>query len=86
MALTRIMNSEQKSSLSNNNLRRMQGWARGKYPHDGHDRCAVVVEYLAQLTEEAATALIKQGWPEVFAEAERDWPEAFAGWKQEPAE
>ncbi len=86
MAPTRIMNSEQKSTLSNNNLRRMQGWAQGKYPKDGPDRCAVVIEYLAQLSDEAAAALIKKGWPEVFAEAERDWPEAFAGWKQESAE
>lgn len=78
------MNSEQKSTLSNNNLRRMQGWARAVYPNDSHDRCAVVVEYLAQLGEDAATALIKKDWPEVFATAERDWPEAFAGWKQAP--
>lgn len=80
------MNSEQASTLSNNNLRRMQGWARGKYPKDAPDRCAVVVEYLAQLSEEGAAALIKQGWPEVFAAAERDWPEAFSGWKHEPDE
>ena len=80
------MNSEQAPTLSNNNLRRMQGWARGKYPHDSHDRCAVVVEYLAQLSEELAAALIKKGWPEVFAAAESDWPEAFAGWKREPEE
>ncbi len=80
------MHSDQKSHLSNNNLRRMQGWARAVYPLDAPDRCAVVVEYLDQLTEEAALALIKKDWPEVFAAAERDWPEAFAGWKQEPAE
>jgi hypothetical protein len=78
------MNTEQKSPLSNNNLRRMQGWARAIYPLDAQDRCAVVLEYLAQLSEDAAAALIKQGWPDVFAAAERDWPEAFAGWKQEP--
>lgn len=80
------MNSEQKSTLSNNNLRRMQGWARTMYPNDAHDRCAVVVEYLAQLSADDAMVLIKKDWPEVFAAAERDWPEAFAGWKQEPAE
>ena len=43
------MNTELKTALSNNNLRRMQGWARGKYPKDAPDRCAVVIEYLAQL-------------------------------------
>ena len=80
------MNSENKSTLSNNNLRRMQGWARAVYPGDSHDRCAVVIEYLAQLSEDGAAALIRTGWPNVFAAAERDWPEAFAGWKQEPAE
>jgi hypothetical protein len=80
------MNSETKSPLSNNNLRRMQGWARAIYPGDCQDRCAVVVEYLTQLSEEASAALIKKGWPDCFAAAERDWPEAFAGWKQEPAE
>ena len=80
------MNSETKPTLSNNNLRRMQGWARSIYPRDSHDRCAVVVEYLAQLNEDAAAALIRKGWPDVFAAAERDWPEAFAGWRQEPAE
>ncbi|HEY0967845.1 MAG TPA: hypothetical protein VGD88_10690 [Opitutaceae bacterium] len=77
------MSSDTNSTLSNNNLRRMQGWARSVYPADSQDRCAVVVEYLAQLSEDAATALIKRGWPEAFAAAERDWPEAFAGWKQE---
>lgn len=80
------MNSETKSTLSNNNLRRMQGWARAVYPGDWQDRCAVVTEYLAQLDEDAAAALIKKGWPDVFAVAEREWPEAFAGWKQQPAE
>ena len=79
------MNSETKTTLSNNNLRRMQGWARAVYPGDWHDRCAVVTQYLAQLSEDEAAALIKQSWPEVFATAERDWPEAFAGWKQQPA-
>lgn len=81
-----IMNPEQKSPLSNNNLRRMQGWAGGIYPRDAHDRCAVVVEYVAQLEADTASALIKKGWPDVFAAAERDWPEAFAGWKQAAAE
>ena len=80
------MNSESKSTLSNNNLRRMQGWARAVYPEDCEDRCAVVVEYIAQLNEDDASTLIRKGWPEVFTAAERDWPEAFAGWKQEPAE
>lgn len=77
------MNTESKSTLSNNNLRRMQGWARAVYPGDWQDRCAVVVEYLAQLSEDAAAALLKKAWPDVFAAAERDWPEAFGGWKQE---
>ena len=81
-----IMNSETKPTLSNNNLRRMQGWARARYPADCQDRCAVVSEYLSQLDEDSAAALIKKGWPDVFAAAERNWPEAFAGWKQEPAE
>lgn len=80
------MNSETKSTLSNNNLRRMQGWARAVYPGDWQDRSAVVIEYLAQLDEETAAALIKKGWPDVFATAEREWPEAFVGWKQQPAE
>ena len=80
------MNSETNSTLSNNNLRRMQGWARAVYPGDWQDRCAVVAEYLAQLDEDTAAPLIKKGWPDVFAAAEREWPEAFAGWKQQPAE
>ena len=80
------MNQETKSVLSNTNLRRMQGWARAIYPNDAQDRCAVVAEYLSQQEEETATALIKKGWPDVFAAAERDWPEAFAGWKSEPVE
>lgn len=80
------MNSEQKSNLSNNNLRRMQGWARGVHAADWRDRCAVVTEYIQQLEPDAAEQLIKRGWPEVFATAERAWPEAFAGWKQETAD
>jgi hypothetical protein len=80
------MNSEIKSPLSNNNLRRMQGWARTVYPGDWHDRCAVVIEYLAQLDDETTATLMKKGWSDVFAAAEREWPEAFAGWKQEPAD
>ncbi len=88
MAHTHIlsMNSETKSVLSNNNLRRMQGWARAVHPADANDRCAVVLEYLAQLGEEEVAALVKQDWPAVFAAAERDWPEAFAGWKQDPVQ
>lgn len=77
------MNQESLSVLSNNNLRRMQGWARSVYAGDWADRCAVVVEYLSQLDEEKSATLIKQGWPDVFAAAERDWPEAFAGWKKD---
>jgi len=41
------MNSETKPTLSNNNLRRMQGWARAVDPADWQDRCAVLSEYLA---------------------------------------
>ena len=64
----------------------MQGWARAVYPGDWQDRCAVFVEYLAQLDEEAVAALLKKGWPDAFAAAEREWPEAFAGWQQQSAE
>src|SRR5689334_2285461 len=67
---TPIMNSETKATLSNNNLRRMQGWARAVYPGDWQDRSAVVIEYRAQLDEDTAAALIKKGWPDVFATAE----------------
>lgn len=56
----------------------MQGWARAIYPADAQDRCAIVAEYIAQQDDEAAAGLIKRGWPDVFAVAERDWPEAFA--------
>lgn len=80
------MNSDIKSTLNNNNLRRMLGWARVVYPGEWHDRCAVVTEYLVQLDEDISAGLIKKGWPEVFAAAERDWPEACAGWKHQPAE
>ena len=80
------MNQESKTVLSNNNLRRMQGWARAVYPRDWQDRCAVVAEYLSQQDENAFAVLIKKGWPDIFATAERDWPEAFAGWKNEPFE
>ena len=79
------MNQESKTVLSNNNLRRMQGWARAVYPKDWQDRCAVVDAYLSQQDEDVFAGLIKKGWPEVFAAAERDWPEAFAGWKMDPA-
>lgn len=77
------MNSETKFTLSNNKLRRMQGWARTVYPGNWQDRSAVVTEYLAQLGEDAVEALLRKDWPEVFSTAERDWPEAFAGWKEE---
>ena len=80
------MNSEIKPVLSNNNLRRMQGWARALYPRDWQDRCAVVEEYLSQQDQDTSGALLKKPWPDVFAAAERDWPEAFAGWKSEPLE
>lgn len=80
------MNSESKSTLSNNHLRRMQGWARAVYPGSWQDRCAVVIEYLAQLDADLAAALIRKGWPDAFAAAERDWPEAFAGWNDQSAE
>ncbi len=80
------MNSEINSTLSNNNVRRMQGWARSVYPRDWEDRCAVVIEYFSQLGDDAAAALLKQGWSEMFAAAERDWPEAFAGWNETPPE
>jgi hypothetical protein len=79
------MNQESKTVLSNNNLRRMQGWARAVYPRDWQDRCAVVAEYLSQQNEDTLGTLIKKTWPEVFETAERDWPEAFADWKIEPA-
>jgi len=79
------MNQESKTVLSNNNLRRMHGWARAVHPADWQDRCAVVAEYLLQQDEDTFGALIKKSWPEIFATAERDWPEAFAGWKAETA-
>jgi hypothetical protein len=74
------MNQESKSVLSNNNLRRMQGWARSIHPGDWQDRCSVVTEYLSQLDEETLAALLKKPWPDIFAVAEKEWPEAFAGW------
>jgi hypothetical protein len=77
------MNSTTKSVLSKNNLRRLQGWASAVYPGDWQDRCAVVIEYLSQQAEETCNDLIRRGWPDVFAAAERDWPEAFAGWNKE---
>ena len=80
------MNSETKTTLSNNNLRRMQGWARAVYASDWQDRCAVVAEYLSQQDDETMSTLVKKGWPEVFALAEREWPEAFADWKTETAQ
>ena len=80
------MNQESKSVLSNNNLRRLHGWARAVYPADWQDRSAVVSAYLAQLDEDTFAKLIKKEWSEIFAVAESEWPEAFAGWKQEPSE
>lgn len=77
------MNFDAKPVLSNTLLRRMQSWARTVYSRDWQDRCYVVSEYVAQLEEATAEALIKKGWPDVFEAAERDWPEAFDGWKQE---
>ena len=77
------MNPTSKFVLSNNNTRRMHGWARAVYPGDWQDRCAVVVEYLSQQGEETCGDLIRRGWPDVFAAAERDWPEAFTGWNQQ---
>lgn len=77
------MNTDSQYVLSKNLLRRMHGWARAVYPGDWPDRCAVVSEYLAQLSEDEANDLVRKDWPAVFAEAERNWPEAFAGWKQD---
>ncbi len=77
------MNQATKSVLSKNNLRRLHGWASAVYPGDWQDRCAVVMEYLSQQGEETCNDLIKRGWPDVFAVAEREWPEAFAGWNKE---
>ncbi len=76
------MNTDSSYVMSKNTLRRMQGWARAVYPGDWPDRCAVVSEYLAQLSDEDATTLVRKDWPAVFAQAERDWPEAFADWQQ----
>jgi hypothetical protein len=69
--------------LSNNKLRRLQGWARTMYPMDGHDRSAIIVEYLAQLDAEEAERLMARGWPTVAEVAEANWPEAFAVFKKE---
>jgi hypothetical protein len=80
------MNQESKTVLSNNNVRRMQGWARSIYPTDWQDRCAVVTEYLSQLDEERLADLIRKPWADVFAIAEKEWPEAFAGWKSAVSE
>ena len=71
------MNQSFQSSLSKNNLRRLHGWARAMYPDQWHDRSAIVIAYLAQQEPEAVAALLRKGWAEVFATAERDWPEAF---------
>lgn len=80
------MSQTSNTGLSNNNLRRMQGWARAVYPEDWQDRTAVVAEYLSQQDEKTVATLVSQGWPETFAAAERDWPEAFADWKVEQVE
>lgn len=75
--------------MSNNSVRRMQAWAQEHHSADWEDRCAVVVEYLDQLPSDECERLIKKGWPDVFAAAQRDWPEAFAAWQteeEEPAE
>jgi len=72
------MNQQPKSSLSKNNLRRLHGWARAIYPTEWHDRSAIVIEYLSQQDDEAVAVLLRKGWAEVFATAEREWPEAFA--------
>jgi hypothetical protein len=80
------MNQESKSVLSNNNLRRMHGWARAIYPNDWQDRCAVVAEYLSQQDEDTFAHLIKKNWPDVFAITEKEWPEAFIGWKSTESE
>jgi hypothetical protein len=61
----------------------MQAWARLTFPNDGLQRATVVVEYLAQMDNDAATDLVKKDWPAVFAQAERDWPEAFAEFQTE---
>lgn len=70
--------SETKQVLSNNKSRRMQAWARTVYPNNWYGRCSVVTAYLAQLDDDALEKLLLQGWPEIFAIAEREWPEAFA--------
>ncbi|MCM2273590.1 MAG: hypothetical protein NDI75_02155 [Candidatus Didemnitutus sp.] len=80
------MSQDSKNTLSNNNLRRLQGWARSVYPHDAHDRCAIVQAYLAQLDAELVADLVRQGWRDVFAAAERDWPEAFTELNQNQPE
>ncbi len=64
----------------------MHGWARTLYPDDWPDRCAVVAEYLSQQDEDTFATLIKRGWPDIFAIAEREWPEAFAGWQSVESE
>lgn len=71
--------------LSNNKLRRLQGWARSVHPGSWHDRCAIVSKYLAQHDEPVALALIEKGWPAVFDLVEREWPEAFAEWNEPSA-
>lgn len=75
------MSQESPSTLSNNHRRRMQGWARSVHPDDWQDRCAIVVEYCAQLEDDAREKLLRQAWPDVFAAVENAWPEAFASWK-----
>lgn len=77
------MKQNPKSTLSKNNLRRLQGWARAVHPADSSERCAAIQQYLAQFDDEASAALIAQGWPQVAEAAERDLPEAFAECQQE---
>lgn len=75
------MNHETNPVMSNNNVRRMQTWAREHHPADWEDRCSVIIQYLDQLPADDCEWLIKKGWPEVFSAAERDWPEAFDAWE-----
>ena len=67
--------------LSNNKLRRLQGWARTMYPADWHDRSAVIAEYLAHLETEDAERLTARGWATGAEVAEANWPEAFAAFQ-----
>ncbi len=77
------MNPSSLPPLSNNKIRQMNQWAASHFAKDAEGRCAVVVEYLAQLDDEVVEKLISQGWPAVFDTAARDWPEAFADFATE---